>query len=146
MQIKEEYLKLFNATLEKEVGDDVSGDYGKLLLSLIRNPKDRVYEDAHKEEEPHVIETVEEPLVQETPTLVDYASFNPREDSELLRKAMKGLGTDEKTLIRILANRTIKQRQEIISNFKTIIGRDLVSGMNFKQCCYLFSLIKLFFL
>ncbi|KAF0306327.1 Annexin A11 [Amphibalanus amphitrite] len=33
--IKDEYLKMFGTPLEKDVADDTSGDYRKLLLKLV---------------------------------------------------------------------------------------------------------------
>jgi hypothetical protein len=69
----------------------VSGDYGKLLLRLLIDPSKRTFENKSSPEEPHIIETVEEPLIEETPTLKEFPSFNPNSDCEQLRKAMKGL-------------------------------------------------------
>ncbi|XP_075220665.1 annexin B9-like isoform X2 [Lycorma delicatula] len=64
-----------------------------------------------------------------TPTLRPAEPFNPREDAEILRKAMKGFGTDEKSIINVLAYRTNVQRQEIAVQFKTLYGKDLIKNL-----------------
>lgn len=51
------------------------------------------------------------------------APFNPRADAEILRKAMKGFGTDEYAIIVVLSKRTNAQRQEIAREFKTLYGK-----------------------
>ncbi|XP_063226195.1 annexin B9-like [Bacillus rossius redtenbacheri] len=63
------------------------------------------------------------------PTLKPAANFNPRHDAEVLRKAMKGFGTDEQAIIEVLAHRTSVQRQEIPREFKTLYGKDLISDL-----------------
>ncbi|TGZ63457.1 hypothetical protein CRM22_006905 [Opisthorchis felineus] len=60
------------------------------------------------------------------PTLKPYPYFKPEEDCEKLRKAMKGLGTDEKAIIDVLAHRTADQRVQIVNKFKTMYGKDLI--------------------
>ena len=50
-------------------------------------------------------------------------------DAEALRKAMKGFGTDEAALIKIVANRTNKQRQDIKAAYKASFGRDLIADL-----------------
>uniref|UniRef100_A0A8C6THS1 Annexin n=1 Tax=Neogobius melanostomus TaxID=47308 RepID=A0A8C6THS1_9GOBI len=47
------------------------------------------------------------------PTIVPYEDFDVVADIKAIRKACKGLGTDEKAIIEILANRSSAQRQEI---------------------------------
>ena len=50
-------------------------------------------------------------------------------DAETLRKAMEGFGTDEAALIKICANRTNAQRQQIKQAYKSTYGRDLISDL-----------------
>ena len=52
-----------------------------------------------------------------------------QKDVEDLRKAMKGFGTDEAALIKICANRTNSQRQQIKAAYKATFGRDLISDL-----------------
>ena len=50
-------------------------------------------------------------------------------DAEALRKAMQGFGTDEAALIKICANRTNQQRQQIKHAYKSLYGRDLIADL-----------------
>ena len=54
---------------------------------------------------------------------------NIEEDAAALRKAMKGLGTDEDAIIKIVANRTNAQRQKIKESFKNQFNRDLIKDL-----------------
>lgn len=63
------------------------------------------------------------------PTLRPAHPFSPEGASEGLRKAMKGLGTDEAAIIQILAHHTNDQRREIERQYKTMFGRDLRSDL-----------------
>ncbi|XP_051472802.1 annexin A5 isoform X3 [Apus apus] len=62
-------------------------------------------------------------------TVTAFSPFDARADAEALRKAMKGMGTDEETILKILTSRNNTQRQEIASAFKTLFGRDLVDDL-----------------
>jgi hypothetical protein len=42
---------------------------------------------------------------------------------------MKGFGTDEKAIIDVLANRSNAQRQQIMTMFKTMFGKDLIHDL-----------------
>uniref|UniRef100_A0A8C4KVC6 Annexin n=1 Tax=Equus asinus asinus TaxID=83772 RepID=A0A8C4KVC6_EQUAS len=55
--------------------------------------------------------------------------FNPDADAKALRKAMKGLGTDESTIIDIITHRSNAQRQQIRQTFKSHFGRDLMADL-----------------
>jgi annexin A7/11 len=68
-------------------------------------------------------------------------SFNAEEDSKVLRKAMKGLGTDEKAILGVLSARSNGQRQEIKNRFKSMYGKDLIQEVksevsgHFEELC-----------
>lgn len=64
-----------------------------------------------------------------SPTVTPAANFDKDADTVALRKSMKGLGTDEKAIIDILASRSNAQRQELSIQFKTAYGRDLISDL-----------------
>lgn len=51
--------------------------------------------------------------------------FSAEKAAEKLRKAMKGFGTDEAAIIKVLAGHNNAQRQEIEKIFKTMYGKDL---------------------
>ncbi|XP_068630117.1 annexin B9-like isoform X1 [Battus philenor] len=63
------------------------------------------------------------------PTVVPANPFDPRDDAAVLRKAMKGFGTDEKAIIQVLTRRSNEQRLRIAFEFKTLYGKDLVSDL-----------------
>ncbi|TKC39339.1 hypothetical protein EI555_001070, partial [Monodon monoceros] len=58
-------------------------------------------------------------------TMRDYPSFSASVDAEAIRKAIGGIGTDEKTLISILTERSNAQRQLIAKEYQAAYGREL---------------------
>ncbi|XP_066520848.1 annexin A5-like isoform X1 [Hoplias malabaricus] len=62
-------------------------------------------------------------------TVKAYTAFNANSDAETLFKAMKGLGTDEATILKLLISRSNAQRQQIKAAYKTLHGKDLVSDL-----------------
>ena len=101
VQIKEKFKDKYNDTVENFITGDTSGDYQRILLKLIGEYEET---ESEKEEianetpeipmEEHVFEEVEEPKIEETPTLLPASSFNATADSNTLRKAMKGNNID----------------------------------------------------
>jgi len=53
----------------------------------------------------------------------------PQADADALRKAMKGIGCDEKAIIAICVGRTNAQRLEIVKAYKASYGRDLIADL-----------------
>ncbi|GCB80148.1 hypothetical protein scyTo_0017090, partial [Scyliorhinus torazame] len=62
-------------------------------------------------------------------TIKDYPNFDADNDAQLLRKAMKGLGTDESAILHILTTRSGAQRVKICLQYKTLFGKDLVEDL-----------------
>lgn len=60
------------------------------------------------------------------PTLKPCSSFSASEDCQRLRKAMKGMGTDEQAIIDVMGHRSVDQRLKIVQQFKTMYGKDLI--------------------
>ncbi|KAM4599095.1 annexin A11a isoform 2-T2 [Fundulus diaphanus] len=62
-------------------------------------------------------------------TIMDFPGADPLKDVEVLRKAMKGFGTDEQAIIDLLGSRSIKQRVPLCRAYKTSYGKDLVKDL-----------------
>ncbi|XP_067679016.1 annexin A5-like isoform X1 [Haliotis asinina] len=60
---------------------------------------------------------------------MDATSFNSEHAAGRLRKAMKGLGTDEHQIIKVLTEHNNAQRQEIKDKYKSCFGTDLIEDL-----------------
>ncbi|KAJ8284887.1 hypothetical protein COCON_G00037370 [Conger conger] len=62
-------------------------------------------------------------------SIKDFPGADPLRDVEVLRKAMKGFGTDENAVIELLGSRSNKQRVPLLMAYKTTYGKDLISDL-----------------
>ncbi|XP_072311401.1 annexin A3b [Eucyclogobius newberryi] len=62
-------------------------------------------------------------------TVKDFPSFKVDEDVSALKKAIEGLGTTEKTLIKVLTHRSDAQRQVIAQAYEKDTGRKLADDL-----------------
>lgn len=62
-------------------------------------------------------------------TIRPASNFDAMRDAEILRKAMKGFGTDEQAIIDVVSHRSSDQRQQIKAAFKTMYGKDLIKDL-----------------
>jgi len=62
-------------------------------------------------------------------TIIDCDGFDANQDCEILRAAMKGLGTDEDKVIGVVTHRSNAQRQEIKAQYQQMWGRNLISDL-----------------
>ena len=73
------------------------------------------------------------PPVGNYPTLETYGMNIAQnlidQDCQMLRAAMKGIGTDEKAIINILTSRSNAHRYMLKQRYKTLLGRDLIKDL-----------------
>ncbi|XP_062093099.1 annexin-like protein RJ4 [Humulus lupulus] len=62
-------------------------------------------------------------------TLIAIDNASPIEDAELLHKACKGWGTDEKAIINILGHRNATQRKQIREAYERLYEEDLIKRL-----------------
>ncbi|KAL0973702.1 hypothetical protein UPYG_G00209820 [Umbra pygmaea] len=131
LDIRECFRMRYEKSLYNMIKEDTSGDYKRTLLALCGGDDDLAGEFfpeaaqlAYK-----MWEISAMTKVQLRPTIRPAEDYDPADDAQNLRKAMKGFGTDEDTIINIVANRSNEQRQEIRQAFKSLLGRDLMKDL-----------------
>ncbi|XP_048885062.1 annexin A6 [Brienomyrus brachyistius] len=131
LDIRECFRLQYEKSLHNMIKDDTSGDYKRTLLNLCGGDDDLAGEFfpeaaqiAYK-----MWEVSAMTKVQLRGTIYASSGFNPSSDAKALRKAMKGFGTDEDTIIDIITHRSNAQRQEIRKVFKSSFGRDLMADL-----------------
>ncbi|XP_043912015.1 annexin A7 [Protopterus annectens] len=79
-------------------------------------------------------------------TIKPAANFDAQKDAEVLRKAMKGFGTDEKAIIDVVSHRSWEQRMKIKDAFKTMYGKDLIKDLKSELSGHMEDLVLALFM
>ncbi|KAL0605331.1 Annexin A6 [Plecturocebus cupreus] len=131
LDIREIFRTKYEKSLYSMIKNDTSGEYKKTLLKLCGGDDDaagqffpEAAQVAYQMWELSAVARVEL-----KGTVRPANDFNPDADAKALRKAMKGLGTDEDTIIDIITHRSNAQRQQIRQTFKSHFGRDLMADL-----------------
>uniref|UniRef100_A0A8C2J2S6 Annexin n=1 Tax=Cyprinus carpio TaxID=7962 RepID=A0A8C2J2S6_CYPCA len=119
LDIRECFRLRYEKSLYNMIQDDTSGEY-KPFIRFFPEAAQIAYK---------MWETSSMTKVQLRGTVRPYQNFDPASDAKALRKAMKGFGTDEDTIIDIVTHRSNAQRQEIRRIFKSLLGRDLMADL-----------------
>uniref|UniRef100_A0A8C5Y975 Annexin n=1 Tax=Microcebus murinus TaxID=30608 RepID=A0A8C5Y975_MICMU len=131
LDIREIFRTKYEKSLYSMIKHDTSGEYKKALLKLCGGDDDAAGQ-FFPEAAQVAYQMWELSAVARTElkgTVRPANDFNPDADSKALRKAMKGIGTDEDTIIDIITHRSNAQRQQIRQNFKSHFGRDLMADL-----------------
>lgn len=131
MDIREAFRTKYEKSLYSMIKNDTSGEYKKALLKLCGGDDDAAGEFFPEAAQVafQMWELSAVARVELKGTMYPAADFNADNDAKALRKAMKGLGTDEDTIINIVTKRNNAQRQEIKKTFKSHFGRDLMADL-----------------
>uniref|UniRef100_A0A8C5U6U2 Annexin n=1 Tax=Malurus cyaneus samueli TaxID=2593467 RepID=A0A8C5U6U2_9PASS len=111
LDIREVFRTKYEKSLYNMIKEDTSGEYKKALLKLCGGDDDTG------------------PAAPLRGTVQPAGDFNDDGDAQVLRKAMKGLGTDEGAIIEVLTKRSNAQRQQILKAYKAHYGRDLMADL-----------------
>ncbi|KAM8971889.1 annexin A6 [Pelodytes ibericus] len=131
MDIREAFRTRYEKSLYSMIKNDTSGEYKKALLNLCGGDDDAAGE-YFPEAAQAAYQMWEFSAAQRSElkgTISPSADFNADSDGKALRKAMKGFGTDEDTIVDIVTRRSNAQRQEILKAFKSHFGRDLMADL-----------------
>jgi hypothetical protein len=109
-----------------------------------KEPNTLIYEDVNDiDNPPQRISTLrDDKTVNQTfGTVVPYKKFRAEVDARKLRDAMKGHGTDEATIIKIVGNRTSAQLKQVAAKYNGMFKRNLENDLtgeltgNFQHVC-----------
>ncbi|KAI1234139.1 hypothetical protein IHE44_0003855, partial [Lamprotornis superbus] len=124
LDIREVFRTKYDKSLYNMIKEDTSGEYKKALLKLCGGD-----DDAAGEFFPEAAQVayrmweLSAVKVELRGTVQPAGDFNDDGDAQVLRKAMKGLGTDEGAIIEVVTKRSNAQRQQILKAYKAHYGR-----------------------
>ncbi|XP_072368839.1 annexin A6 isoform X3 [Scyliorhinus torazame] len=129
--IREEFRMKYEKSLHNMIRSDTSGDYKRALLRLCGGDDDAAGEFFPEAAQVayQIWEVSAATRIELKGTVRPAPDFKPEEDAKALRKAMKGFGTDEETIINIITQRNNAQRQQLRQQFKSQLGRDLMADV-----------------
>uniref|UniRef100_A0A8C5PD15 Annexin n=1 Tax=Leptobrachium leishanense TaxID=445787 RepID=A0A8C5PD15_9ANUR len=131
MDIRESFRTQYQKSLYSMIKNDTSGEYKKALLNLCGGDDDAAGEYFPEAAQAafQMWEISASRRVELKGTIYPAGDFNADNDGKVLRKAMKGFGTDEDAIVDVITKRTNGQRQEILQAFKSHFGRDLMADL-----------------
>ncbi|XP_029439204.1 annexin A6 isoform X2 [Rhinatrema bivittatum] len=131
MDIREAFRTKYEKSLYSMIKNDTSGEYKHTLLKLCGGDDDAAGEFFPEAAQAayQMWELSAVARVELKGTVHPAAGFHADNDAKALRKAMKGIGTDEAAIINIITQRSNAQRQEIKKAFKSHFGRDLMADL-----------------
>ncbi|XP_036379456.1 annexin A6-like isoform X1 [Megalops cyprinoides] len=131
LDIRECFRLLYEKSLYNMIKEDTSGEYKRTLLKLCGGDDDLAGEFFPEAAQIayRMWEVSASSRVQLRGTVRPITDFDPGSDATALRKAMKGFGTDEDTIIDIITHRSNEQRQQIRQTYKSHLGRDLMADL-----------------
>jgi annexin A6 len=126
-----------HARLLKEAMDGVGHDEDALIRIIVEHAETDLLDIADAYRKEYGTELYER-IRRETRfnyrrtllALFGEAHHNPDIDAKRLRKAMKGLGTNEGSLNRIIGCRRFEEKRAIVDAYKTNYNRDLLKDLN----------------
>ncbi|CAI5766775.1 annexin A6 isoform X1 [Podarcis lilfordi] len=131
LDIREIFRTKYEKSLHHMIESDTSGEYKKALLKLCGGDDDAAGEFFPEAAQVayQMWELSARAKIELKGTIYPAADFNADGDAKVLRKAMKGFGTDEGAIIEVVTQRSNTQRQEIIQAYKSHYGRDLIADL-----------------
>ncbi|XP_074866268.1 annexin A6 isoform X1 [Carettochelys insculpta] len=131
LDVREVFRTKYEKSLHSMIKDDTSGEYKKALLKLCGGDDDAAGEFFPEAAQVayRMWELSAVAKVELKGTVRPAAVFNADDDAKVLRKAMKGLGTDEGAIIDVVTQRSNAQRQLILRTYKSHFGRDLMADL-----------------